>query len=205
MDSKPSNPKDLIGSDKLPLHLWPETATILGSLGLLDGALKYGRSNFRAIGVRASIYYDACRRHLNKWFEGEELDPDSGLPHLAHALACLAIIIDAEAAGKLNDDRQYPGGYAEYVAKMTPHVKRLKAKYQQTPEPVHYTHVHSSDEFQTAAKSVAKLKDDIMQKWRQQQNTSRLIYMHPCEECKGYTGNSDGSCDKSCNDNYWGI
>jgi hypothetical protein len=59
---KPSNPKDAIGSSKLPLHLWPETATLLGSLGLLDGMLKYGRAIFRAIGVRASIYYDACRR-----------------------------------------------------------------------------------------------------------------------------------------------
>ena len=36
-DGKPTNPKDAIGSDKLPLHLWPSTATALGCLGLLDG------------------------------------------------------------------------------------------------------------------------------------------------------------------------
>lgn len=88
---KPSNPKDITGSDNLPLHLWPETATALGCLGLLDGALKCACSNFRTIGVRASIYYDACRRHLNRWFEGEDLDPDSGPPHLAHALASEAV------------------------------------------------------------------------------------------------------------------
>ena len=101
---KQSNPKDLISSDKLPLHLWPNTATAMGCLGLLEGACKYGRSNWRVAGVRASIYYDAAKRHLDAWFEGEELSPE-GVPHLANALACLAIIVDAEAAGKLNDDR----------------------------------------------------------------------------------------------------
>ncbi|WP_277593623.1 dATP/dGTP diphosphohydrolase domain-containing protein [Pseudomonas chlororaphis] len=137
-DTKPTNPKDLIGSGKLPLHLWPVTATALGSLGLLDGMLKYGRSNFRAIGVRASIYYDAASRHLNAWFEGEAVDPDSGLPHLAHALACLAIIVDAEAAGKLNDDRMHPGGYRELINSLTPHVARLKAIHADK-SPQHYT------------------------------------------------------------------
>jgi hypothetical protein len=136
-DIKPTNPKDLIGSGKLPLHLWPVTATALGSLGLLDGMLKYGRSNFRAVGVRASIYYDAASRHLNAWFEGEAVDPDSGLPHLAHALACLAIIVDAEAAGKLNDDRMHPGGYRELINSLTPHVARLKAVHADK-SPTHY-------------------------------------------------------------------
>jgi hypothetical protein len=137
-DIKPTNPKDLIGSGKLPLHLWPVTATALGSLGLLDGMLKYGRSNFRAVGVRASIYYDAASRHLNAWFEGEAVDPDSGLPHLAHALACLAIIVDAEAAGKLNDDRMHPGGYRALINSLTPHVARLKEVHE-GKSPTHYT------------------------------------------------------------------
>lgn len=135
---KQTNPKDAIGSNKLPLHLWPSTATALGSLGLLDGACKYGRSNFRAIGVRASIYYDAASRHLNSWFEGENTDPDSGLPHLAHALACIAIIVDAEAAGKLNDDRMFTGGYRKLVNELTPHVARIKALHADK-SPKHYT------------------------------------------------------------------
>lgn len=138
MSTKPSNPKDLIGSAKLPLHLWPETATVLGSLGLLDGALKYGRANWRHAGVRASIYVDACRRHLAAWFEGEDADPDSGVPHLAHALACLAIIVDAGAAGRLTDDRQTPGGYRALVDGVTAHVERLKAKHADKA-PRHYT------------------------------------------------------------------
>lgn len=138
MSEKPTNPKDLIGSGKLPLHLWPTTATAMGSLALMDGALKYGRSNFRAIGVRASIYYDAACRHLNAWFEGEEVDPDSGLPHLAHALACLAIVVDAQAAGKLNDDRCTPGGYRSLVTELTGHVSRLQTLHADK-SPKHYT------------------------------------------------------------------
>jgi hypothetical protein len=135
---KPSNPKDIIGSDKVPLHLWPETATVLGALALLDGALKYGRSNFRSVGVKASIYFDAAKRHLNAWNEGEDNDPDSGLPHLAHVLACVAILIDARAAGKLTDDRMIKGGYRELIDTMTPHVKRLKELHKDK-NPKHYT------------------------------------------------------------------
>jgi hypothetical protein len=137
-DVKQSNPKDALGADRLPLHLWPSTATALGSLALLDGALKYGRSNFRHIGVRASIYRDAAQRHLDAWFEGEDADPASGLSHLAHVLACVAIMVDAEAAGKLHDDRMTPGGYRATVDALTPHVARLKALHAGR-EPRHYT------------------------------------------------------------------
>jgi hypothetical protein len=44
---KAVNPKDGIGNTKLPLHLWPFSATAQGSLALLDGMLKYGRLNWR--------------------------------------------------------------------------------------------------------------------------------------------------------------
>lgn len=136
---KPSNPKDLIGSGKLPLHLWPTTATAMGSVALLEGALKYGRTNWRNAGVRASIYVDACKRHLDAWFEGEEVAPDSGVPHLANALACLAIIVDAQAAGKLNDDRAFNGaGYRGLIESLTPHVARLKLLHADK-DPKHFT------------------------------------------------------------------
>jgi len=138
-DWKDTNPKDAIGCAKLPLHLWPGTATAMGCLGLLDGALKYGRSNWRVAGVRASIYFDAAVRHLYAWFEGENKDPDSGLPHMSHALACLAILVDSEAAGKLVDDRMVPGGHRQHFDKLTPHVCRLQKKHRPNHQPKHYT------------------------------------------------------------------
>lgn len=131
------NPKDLIGSGKVPLHLWPTTATAAGSIALLNGALKYGRSNWRAIGVRASIYVDACQRHLMAWFEGNECD-EEGVPHLSAALACLAILVDCQAAGKLRDDRQFPGGHSEFMDEMTKKVAHLKALHE-SKSPKHYT------------------------------------------------------------------
>lgn len=136
--TKASNPKDAVGCDKVPLHLWPTSATIGGALALLHGMLQYGRSNWRAVGVKASIYHDALQRHAAAWWEGEDLDPDSGLPHLYHVLACAAILVDAGACGNLTDDRAYPGGYRSFIDSMTSHVKRLKELHEgKTPK--HYT------------------------------------------------------------------
>jgi hypothetical protein len=36
---------------------------------------------------------------------GEELDPVDGTHHLGNIMACCAILLDAEAAGKITDDR----------------------------------------------------------------------------------------------------
>jgi hypothetical protein len=139
--AKASNPKEAFGSNKLPLHLWPATATAAGCLAFLHGALKYGKHNWREAGVRATTYVDAFYRHVAAWYEGEDLDSDSGLSHLAHALACIAVLVDAQAAGKLNDDRAYPGGYGKLTRELTKLVLKLKlaAELSDRPEPKHYT------------------------------------------------------------------
>lgn len=137
-ETKPTNPKDALGTLKLPIHLWPNTATILGVMGLLDGALKYGRANWRPGGARASVYYDAARRHLDAWMEGEEHPSDSNVHHLGFALACIAILVDAEAAGVLEDDRMFPGGYSALVAQLTPQVLDLKELHHEK-DPKHWT------------------------------------------------------------------
>lgn len=138
--SKPSNPKDAIGASKLTLGLWPTTATVFGCLGLLEGKLKYGQVNYRAIGVRSSIYIDAAKRHLDAWAEGEEVSPDTGTPHLGSALACLAILVDAQAHEKLIDDRVFApnNGYRRLVEKWTPHVNRLREMFKDK-SPKQYT------------------------------------------------------------------
>lgn len=142
VETKQTNPKDIVGSDKLPLHLWPQTATAMGSLGLLEGALKYGRGNWRHSGVRASIYYDAACRHLDAWFNGEYYSPDSEVPHLANALACLAILVDSDANGKLVDDRNHSPtpsqNYRKLITNLTPHVSRLKKLFASC-NPKHWT------------------------------------------------------------------
>lgn len=139
-DSKPTNPKDAIGSGKLPLDLVPETAVAYMALAFLEGGLHYGAHNYRAIGVRSSIYYAACRRHLMKWWNGEWADKKTGVPHLASALACIAIILDADSMKKLTDDRPpaNPGLVALIDSLGVDHVARLKELFK-NESPKHWT------------------------------------------------------------------
>lgn len=134
------NPKDRIGSTKLPLHLFPAAAIAAGSVGMLNGALKYGRANFRAESVRVSIYVDAAQRHLQAWFEGESNDPDDGVPHLAAVLANIAILVDASAQGTLIDDRNFgnPAAHRGYVGGLASHVARLTDLHE-ARHPTHYS------------------------------------------------------------------
>jgi Domain of unknown function (DUF5664) len=136
--SKETNPKEAIGSNKLPMHLWPTTATAYGCIGLMNGAGKYGRTNWRHAGVTASTYYDALRRHLDAWWEGEEVDPDDGVPHLSALLAGLAIVVDAISTGNFEDDRAYKIDYRKTVDLLTPHVQRLKELHKDK-NPKHFT------------------------------------------------------------------
>lgn len=130
---KPSNPKDAVGSDKAPLSTVP--TQVLGELGLamLEGALKYGRHNYRSVGVRSSIYFDAAMRHLNAWWEGQDIDPDSGLSHLVKAMACCCVIRDSELQGNVNDDRPPRVVNQNWVQDLNAKAKALVAKY---PNPV---------------------------------------------------------------------
>ena len=102
------NPKDAVGGGKVPLSLVPGSFKTYTALGLAEGALKYGRWNFRAAKVVGSIYLDALERHIEKYKNGEERDPVTGVPHLANASASLAILIDATVQGTLIDDRPPP-------------------------------------------------------------------------------------------------
>ena len=48
------------------------------------GSDKYARYNF-ARGVDWSLFFDAMMRHSLAFWGGEDMDPESGLPHMAHA------------------------------------------------------------------------------------------------------------------------
>lgn len=128
MDCKMSNPKDLIGVTKLPLHLIPDTALAQLALALHEGSTKYGPYNWRSIGVATTVYVAAARRHLAAWFNGEETDPDSGTHHLGHAMACLAIILDSQAIGNLKDDRPPAAPVGPLQRKLSEDVRRISAK-----------------------------------------------------------------------------
>lgn len=141
---KDTNPKDAIGSTKLPMHLIPGTAKAALALAFLEGALKYGKYNWRVAGVRASIYSDALERHLEKWKNGEDEDPHTRVPHLASIMACAAILIDAALVGKLTDDRPPRAPASEYIDTLATHVAYLKDLYE-GENPHQYTIEDSED------------------------------------------------------------
>ena len=108
---KSSNPKDALGIKKVPFSNIPIPVIAEVGLGMLEGARKYGKFNWRTVGVRASVYYDACIRHLAQWYEGEDTDRDSGLSHVTKAICCLVVLRDSMLAGNLTDDRPPSYGY----------------------------------------------------------------------------------------------
>lgn len=110
------NPKDLVGVKKSPIRFVPPSLEIAVAPVLELGAVKYNEGlpcNWRKYPVKASVYYEAARRHMDSYYDGETLDPESKLPHTWHAAACLAIIIDATLNGTLIDDRPLPGPAAK--------------------------------------------------------------------------------------------
>jgi hypothetical protein len=107
-ETKSTNPKDILAVNRTPLHLLPGPAKIHQALAHLDGAKKYGPYNWRAEGVTASLYKSGVERHIDDWFDGEDLASDSLVHHLGHAMAGLAIILDSIAQGNFIDDRPTP-------------------------------------------------------------------------------------------------
>ena len=105
LPKKSSNPKDIAGTTRAPLHAIPVAALVEEALAMLEGVFKYGSNNWTLEGVRASVYIAAAARHTFKWFFGQQRDPVTQVHHLASARACLGILLDAEFRGVLRDDR----------------------------------------------------------------------------------------------------
>jgi hypothetical protein len=104
-NTKPTNPKDGAATGRVPLGLLSPIAKAHWALAQHCGRAKYGAWNWRHAGARASIYLDAIGRHADGYLSGETHDPADGTHHLGNIMACCAILLEAEAAGKLTDDR----------------------------------------------------------------------------------------------------
>lgn len=114
-----TNPKDLLGLRKPPLRLVPPAFLVYVSKVMGLGAEKYGEYNWREKAVRRTVYLEAAMRHLLQALDGEDADPESGMPHEAHAAACMAIVLDSLAYGNLIDDRTTPGPAASLIRELT--------------------------------------------------------------------------------------
>ena len=116
---KNTNPKDAVGIKKAPISTMSGPVFMEVGVAMMEGALKYGRHNWRKAGVRSSVYIDAAGRHLLDWYEGEDIDPLSGLSHITKAIAGLMVLRDAMIFDKLLDDRppKAPKGWLEELNK----------------------------------------------------------------------------------------
>lgn len=81
MDDPRKPPMGLVPPELLEL-----TARVLGY-----GAAKYARGQWMR-GMSFTEVSNALERHLTAWKRGEELDPESGLPHLGHIACCVAFL-----------------------------------------------------------------------------------------------------------------
>lgn len=91
--------------DKLPYHLLPSDA-VEGILEVLEfGAAKYAPRNWE-LGMNWSRPFAALMRHMWAWWRGENVDPETGLSHLAHAGCCVLFLIAYERRGIGNDNRK---------------------------------------------------------------------------------------------------
>ena len=88
-------------SGKPPIGLIPREAIEQEALVMAFGASKYGKDNWRG-GLAYSRLVDACLRHVLAFNDGEDLDAETGLSHLAHARCCLAMLLAMPASW---DDR----------------------------------------------------------------------------------------------------
>jgi len=77
----------------IPPHALEETVK-----ALTYGASKYSRDNWRQLEDGKNRYFAAAQRHLWALKKGETHDPESGLPHAAHAACCILFYYELDFA-----------------------------------------------------------------------------------------------------------
>jgi len=120
-DNPLENPKKAMGAVKAPFHATPELGLIQMENVMAGGGWKYGDYNYHDSSVDAMTYLSAMRRHILLWKDGVDYDLDtdnvvgSGQNHLAHVMACCAILIEAQGTGKFIDNRPKTGMVANHL------------------------------------------------------------------------------------------
>lgn len=81
----------------------PELLEEVGKV-LAYGAEKYGARNWE-LGMDWGRPYAAALRHMNAWQRGEDVDPETGLSHMAHAACNLMMLLAFQERGIGTDSR----------------------------------------------------------------------------------------------------
>lgn len=169
---KETNPKRALGINKVSIHVL--SMQVMGELALAftEGGCKYGSHNYREMGVRASTYIDAVWRHLFlQWWEGEDIDADSGLSHVTKAIASLVVLRDSMIMGNWVDDR--PIRSKQMTKLFNELTTEVLKKYPECHEP--YLHV-GTEIHEQIEKSITDAPFDIPE-----HDYSELCYCQNCQ------------------------
>lgn len=94
VESKPDGRK--YDGDKLRYDLIPPHAQAAMVDVLTFGAQKYAPDNWQLVADAKRRYFAALERHVWAWKMGEQLDPESGIHHLAHAACCVFFLLERD-------------------------------------------------------------------------------------------------------------
>ena len=89
---------------KLQYGLLPPLALKATVEILTFGAEKYEPDNWKYVPDSKRRYFDAMQRHVWAWKNGEQLDPESGIHHLAHAMCCLMFLYEHDTIYSIDDN-----------------------------------------------------------------------------------------------------
>ena len=107
------------------------------------GRKKYAAWNW-AKGMQWMVPFGCLLRHLYAWARGEDNDPESGLPHLGHAMCNLVMLTTFARTYPEGDDR--PKGLFDARARYTGHSAAYVENVALTAHPMHAESLHIADE-----------------------------------------------------------
>ena len=101
---------------KAKLHLLPPKSILEVGKVLTYGAEKYDAENWRKVDDLQNRYTSAALRHIFAHIEGEDVDEETGLSHLAHAMCCLLFKLEDELIGESKEERTREVDTGEYYS-----------------------------------------------------------------------------------------
>ena len=105
-------------SEKPKMNLLPPKAIVEISKVLTFGAAKYDAENWRKLDDLQNRYTAGALRHIFAHMDGEELDPETNLSHLAHAMCCLLFKLEIELENaQSEEERPRETDSAEHTAR----------------------------------------------------------------------------------------
>ena len=103
--------------EKPKMHLLPPKAINEVAKVLTFGAQKYDEENWRKLEDLQSRYSSGALRHIFAHLDSEDLDPESGLSHLAHAICCLLFKLEIELENaKIEEEDPREADITEHTA-----------------------------------------------------------------------------------------